>query len=328
MNVRLLTLSLCVLLLGVIAPVNYLFAVSESTITIATTPENPGPGENVTVHVHSYVSNLDAVSITWYVNGKKANSGIGQKSTSFVMPTSGGNTTVRATIALPDGATERQIIIRPSTMVLLYEATDAYVPPFYRGKALPVTGSSIKVVALPEIKGTGGFVNPKSIIYEWQQNYTNDVEASGYSKNSFIFVNDYLEDADVIGVRASTADGQESLSGNITINPSAPVISFYSYSKDFGVLWEKALKNSHRVNGEEIVVAEPYFMTPKEIKTPRLIWNWFINDKLIYIADNHQKNTIPLTVESGASGTSKLKLEIENRDDILNSVQKEISVEF
>ena len=37
-------------------------------------------------------------------------------------------------------------------MVLLWQANDSYVPPFYKGKALPGADTKIKIVAMPEIR--------------------------------------------------------------------------------------------------------------------------------------------------------------------------------
>ena len=41
-----------------------------------------------------------------------------------------------------------------------------------------------------------------------------------------------------------------------------------------------------------------------------------------------EKNVIPLRVEGGVSGVSKLRLEIENTDKIFESASKEINIEF
>ncbi len=320
--------SICLMLFGSSMMPSYALAVSESAISITATPENGAPGEEILVTVNSYVINLDAVNITWFINGKKISSGIGQKSTTFTIPLNSSDTTIRATLSLSDGPTDRTIIIRPSTMILLYEATDAYVPPFYRGKALPSIGSDIKIIALPEIKSKGAILNSKNMIYDWTRNYTNDAGSSGYGKNSLTYTNDFLEDSETIGVTVSTTDGQSSVKGSITVVPSDIQISLYKYDKLLGTLWERALINGYKINGEEVIVAEPYFITPKEIQTPRLVWNWFINDGLVNVLGKYRRNMLPLKVESGVSGTSKLRLEIENKDNFLETAQKEITVEF
>ena len=118
----------------------------------------------------------------------------------------GEKTTVVATIALFDGDLNETIVIKPSVIVVLWQANNSYVPPFYKGKAMPSPDSEIKVVALPQIKNSSGFVDPKNMTYTWKKDYTNNPDGSGYGKNSFTYVNDYLEDLNNIGVTVSTVD--------------------------------------------------------------------------------------------------------------------------
>jgi hypothetical protein len=316
-----------IILLGTVLPFQAR-AISPSTISIEMAPLNPTAGENTTITLGSYASNLDGVSISWFVGGRKTTSGIGVKSFSLAAPSTGSETTVRAVIVLPDGEIEKKVIIKPSVMVLLSQAIDSYVPPFYRGKAMPTADSSIKVVAMPEIKLASGMVNAKNMLYAWKRNYTNETEASGYGKNSFTFINDYLEDGDTISVTASTIDGQHSSQANIDITPSQPQISFYKNDSRLGTIWEQALSNGHRIQGDEIVVAEPYFISPKEIWSSSLAWRWFINGSLTNNTLDYRKNWLPIKVEGGVSGVSTVGLELENTGQLFGATSKQISVEF
>ena len=159
------------------------FAVTASSISIDLVPENPEPNENVTITLSSYASNLDLIPISWSVNGKTAASGRGKKSFSVVAPAEGKEVNVTASISLPDGLVEKKVMIRPEVMVLLWQANDSYVPPFYKGKALPTLDSEIKVVAMPETKGT----NRGNLAYSWKKDYASDQSASGYNKNFYIY---------------------------------------------------------------------------------------------------------------------------------------------
>lgn len=303
-------------------------AISPSSISVDVAPLNPSAGENTTITLGSYAVNLDAVSITWYENSKKISTEIGKKSLTVVAPAVGSETTVRAVVSLPDGAIEKKIVIRPNVMTMLWQATDSYVPPFYRGKALPIAESTIKVVALPEIKGASGMINPQNMLYSWKRNYNNDANASGYGKNSFTFINDYLEDLDNISVTASTIDGQYSSSAQTNVRIFQPQISFYKNDNLEGVIWERALVDGHRIAGEEIIVAEPYFISPKEIWSPTLIWRWYINGNMTNNTLDNQQNWLPIKVEGGVSGFSNLRLDVENRDQLFGTATKQINVEF
>ncbi|HEV7702341.1 MAG TPA: hypothetical protein VGO63_02780 [Candidatus Paceibacterota bacterium] len=303
-------------------------AISPSAISVDLSPQSPSAGENTTITLSSYATSLDSISISWFVNGKKVSSEIGGKSFTVAAPAVGSTTTVRVVLAFPDGELEKKVVISPAVMVLLYEATDSHVPPFYRGKALPTADSEIKVVAMPEIKNASGIVSPKNIVYAWKKNYTNDAEGSGYGKNFFTFTNDYLENGDTVSVTASTTDGQRSLEASLDIRVSQPQISFYKNDAILGTIWEQALKGGHKILGDEIIVAEPYFISPKELRSPSLVWNWFINGNLTNNILDYRKNWLPVKVESGVSGVSTLSLELENNEQLLGTASKQINVEF
>lgn len=322
----LLYLTIFVAIIGINLPFKA-NAASSSSILVNMVPENPAPNQNVNINLNSYANNLDSVLISWSVNGKNASSGIGKKTFSLNAPSAGGETSVIATISLPDGAIDTNITIRPSAMVLLWQAEDSYVPPFYRGKALPSAESSVKIVAMPEIKSGAGLVDPRNMTYSWKKDYTNNVDGSGYGKNSFTFVNDYLDDSNNIGVVASTTDQKYSSQANIDVPTYSPKIIFYKNDLSLGTLWENALYDGYRVYGNEIIEAAPYFISPGDIRIPFLTWSWSINDFFIDTVGN-RKNLFPVQVQSGVSGKSIIKVDIENKYKITGAISKELSVEF
>jgi len=302
-------------------------AVSSSSILVKMSPENPNPGENTTITLSSYSTNLDSVSISWSVDGKTVSSDVGKKSFSVTAPEAGREMNIVATIALPDGDIDTKIIIRPAVMVLLWQADDSYVPPFYKGKAMPTADSEIRVVAIPEVKSGSKMIDPKNMVYAWKKDYTNNPNGSGYGKNFFIYSSDYLEDQNNIGVTASTTDQAYSSQKSISISTQQPKIIFYKKDDKLGTLWEQALSDGHQIIDTEILEASPYFISPKDIRIPSLVFNWFINDNMV-AASNFRKNLMPLAVQPGVSGTSTIKLKISNNYKIFENASKEINVDF
>ncbi|OGI64684.1 hypothetical protein A3H53_03125 [Candidatus Nomurabacteria bacterium RIFCSPLOWO2_02_FULL_40_10] len=325
MKLKFLLLSFFVICVAISA--QKIYAASESSISADTMPPYPEPYESTNVTLKSYTYNLDSVLISWSENGKVIASGTGKKSFSATAPAAGESAEVTATIYLPDGAIERKIIIRPSVMELLWQANDSHIPPFYKGKALPTADSEVKVVAMPEIRTSGGLADPNNMTYAWKKDYTNNVDGSGYGKNFFLYINDYLEDSNTISVTASTVGEQHSSQASIEIGTAEPKILFYKNDSILGTIWEMALNSAHKIQGPEIVRAVPYFISPEEIRTPSLIWNWFINDNPVYLT-SLRKNFMPLQAEEGKHGTSKLRLNIENQDKIFQTTDKEINIEF
>ena len=158
-------------------------------ISVDIVPPNPTPYQNTNITLNSFADNLDIVVISWSVNGKTATSGIGQKSFYTTAPAAGGQINVTATVNLPSGIVVLKIPIQASVMTLLPEAMDSYVPPFYKGKALPTQGSEIKVVAMPEIRTASGLLDSNKLTYSWQQDYTNNVAGWGFRIKFFFFFN-------------------------------------------------------------------------------------------------------------------------------------------
>ena len=303
------------------------YAVSQSSILVSVAPENPAPDEDVTITINSYASNLDTVFISWSVDGKSVLSGVGKKSFSLKAPSAGSETSVVAAVYLPDGEIDKRIIIKPFVMILLWQTDDSYTPPFYRGKALPTPESQIKIVAMPEIRNGTSLIKPKNMTYSWKKDYTNNVDGSGYGKDSFVFVNDYLESSTTIDVAASTIDQKSSSSASIAVETTDPKIMFYKKDPKLGTVWEHALFDGHKVVGDETIEASPYFISPKDLRIPILTWNWAVNDSAVETIGIN-KNLIPLKVQPGVSGTAKINLEISSKYKIFATTNKELNVEF
>ncbi|MFA6257137.1 MAG: hypothetical protein WCT29_02845 [Candidatus Paceibacterota bacterium] len=302
-------------------------AISPSSILVNVSPENPAPDESVYISLNSYAANLDSVAISWLVNGKTVSSGIGKKSLTVTAPGAGQEMRISTSIAFADGKVDKNIVLRPAVMALIWQANDAYVPPFYKGKALPTTGSDIKIVAMPELKSGSQPVNIKNMVYAWKKDYNNDQGASGYGKNFYIFTNDYLEDSNVVSVVASTTDQKYSSAGEITVGIFEPKILFYKNDASLGTLWEHALADGHRINGEEILEAAPYYISPEDIRLPSLTWDWSINGTYVGVS-SLKKNALPVKANPGASGTSRIKVEINNKYKLFTSAEKELDVQF
>jgi hypothetical protein len=317
---------LLIFLLGLL-PSAFIFAVAPSSILVDVSPANPAPNENVSITLSSYTSNLDSVRIEWGVNGKTTLSGIGKKTYSLKAGGEGSSTTVEIRIMLPDGEIDKRVVIAPQVMTLLWQTNDSYVPPFYRGKAFPVPESPIKVVAIPEAKNSNGTNNSSNMVYDWTMNYENVPEGSGYGKNSFTYTSDYLDDSNLISVSASTPEQTYSSEASVTITSGEPKLVFYKKDNALGTIWENALPDGHQISGDEIIVAEPYFVTPKNLRVPVFTWNWSINGNTV-TNQGFLKNNLPVKVPAGTRGTSVIRLDLSNIDKIFQKVSKELNVEF
>lgn len=303
-------------------------AISPNSIYVEAVPKSPDPNENTTITLSSYLADLDSSTITWFTDGKNVLSGIGKKSFVLNAPSAGEEINVVAKIVLPDGTIEKSILIRSSTsMTLLWQAESSYVPPFYKGRTLPSPGSQIKIVAMPEIKSGTQAVGSKNFVYSWKKDFTNNPDGSGYGKNYFIYTGDYLDDSNTIDVSASTTDGKYSLVAGIEVPTFSPKIVFYKEDLALGTLWEKSIESGYKITGKEIIRAVPYFVSLKDIYSPLLLWNWYLNDATVGIVDA-DKSLLPLAAKEGVSGSAKVRLEINNWDKLFENPRKEIRIDF
>lgn len=261
------------LLVAVLASVLVPSAANALSFNIKMSPENPAPNQTVFLSVSALEFNMDLSNISWTVDGKLKDSGIGKKSISITAPANGKSAVVSVKV-VPSigGLLEQSITISPSELDIIWEASDSYVPPFYRGKALPISQSIVKVAAIPNIKsGTGALKPASAFVYSWKQDGKNVPASSGYGKSSMSFANQILDKQNKIEV--SLTDGTKTAGGSITVTPFTPEILFYEDLQLEGTSYQKALNLIEETNKQKItIVAEPYFLSKNfkgnnEIKT-------------------------------------------------------------
>lgn len=303
------------------------FAVTANDIIIKMMPDNPAPNENVVISLNSYAVDLDSTRITWTVNGRAGLTGIGEKNFTAKAGPAGSETFVNVNMEFPEEPVDIRIVLRPNTMVMLWQAVDSYVPPFYKGKALATQDSTIKIIALPEIKSGAGFISPKNMTYAWKLGYSNDQGASGYGKNVFTFDNDYLESGNNVSVTATTVDQTQTSSGSIDLQFGSPKILFYKKDKKLGTLWSKTIEDGFQIGENEAIDARPYFLSPKVLTHPSIVWGWSIDENPIFMT-GYIKNVLLLKKDTSNSGSSRLRLEIENSNNIFQKTSKEINIKY
>ncbi len=249
--------------LFLVAAVVIIFAPSAAralSFNVSMSPENPGPNQTVFLSVSALEFNMDLSNISWTVDGKPKDSGIGKKAISVTSPANGKTMNVSVKV-IPNigGILEQSITISPSELDLIWEATDSYVPPFYRGKALPVSQSVVKVAAIPNIRTSTGVKPANSFVYSWKKDGNNVPASSGYGKSSMSFANQILDKQNKLEVSAS--DGTKTVDGMVTVTPFTPEIIFYEELQLEGVQYQRALNLIEETNKQKItILAEPYFL--------------------------------------------------------------------
>ncbi len=194
-------------------------------ISISTIPTNPKPGEKITATVESFGMDLMSASITWQYNGTVVAVGTGKTAIVVTAPRSGAVGALSVSATSTEGSASATVLIRPASVDVIWEAVDSYVPPFYKGKALPAVGATLRAVAIPSASA------PKTISYSWQHNDDAVQNQSGTNKNSVTIKTDVLSNNESFLVSAS--GGSFSGGGSTAVTLRSPDVVLYQKSNGF-----------------------------------------------------------------------------------------------
>ena len=304
-------------------------AQTNNVLFVQISPEIPGAYEEVTASISSPSINLDLSSITWSIDGEKVSSNIGQKSISFKTSGVGEKITVVATASLGNTFLRGSATVNPGEVDILWEASDTYTPPFYKGKALPTSESSIRVTAIPNaFKSSGGAYKIGDLSYKWSRNSEILGSLSGRAVSTLSFKNDYLKRGELIGVETRNTSDVKIGKAEINIEIVDPKILFYEKNPLLGVLYNKSLFNSINLPNEELsLVAEPYFISPSNKNSNQIKYSWSLNGNPV-TTSYKIPNVLVLRQQTGVVGEANVSLEVENLSKILLSATNNLMLNF
>jgi hypothetical protein len=327
-NITIKFLLLGLLILGIIYIPSISSALSEieiqeGEISIETIPNNPQPYQDVTINLSSYATDLNKAMLIWETASGIVLSGIGEKSYSF--KALGPNTTSIIDVSItPVGSINtinKRIIVTPSEIEMMWESVNGYTPPFYKGKSLPISGSFIRVVAIPNTNTIKSGIG--SMTYTWKNGDNTVLEASGYNKNSYEFKNSMFDTKNEIKVTASSINGDYGAENTINIPLYDPRIIFYKKSPTEGIFYNNALnKESTMTEDEMTIVAEPYFL-PIKTNGEYFTYNWTINDKIISTPTKKTELTIR---PNSRGGYVVVNLSIENAMELFQNINNKLTI--
>lgn len=291
--------------------------VQEGEISVETIPNNPQPYSDVTINLTSYATDLNKAIIMWTGDSGTILSGIGETSYSF--KTGGPNTSnvfnIKITPVGSMNTINKKVVINPSEVDAIWESVDGYTPPFYKGKALPTSGSTIRVVAIPNTDTIKSGVG--SMAYIWSNTNETKLDASGYNKNSYTFKNNMFNNTNEVKVVASSVSGNYGAESTIEIPIYPSKVLFYKKSPTEGVLYNKNLDNNYIVSEDEMtIVAAPYFLATKGVEY-NFNYNWNINGDPIKTPKEKTELTIRPTSRGGYADIS---ITIESISDLFQKV--------
>lgn len=286
--------------------------VADSDVSVDLAPQSPGAFADVTITLQSFSLSLDSSSITWKEGGKFVASSTGMKSYSTKTGAIGTSVTITAEIRTVGGdMVTKTIVLRPASVDMLWEAY-TYVPPFYKGKALPSEESKIHVVAIPQMKSvSGGMIKPTDVVYSWKRNDDAVQGSSGFAKQEYIFDGSYLDQSQKISVVAQSTKESTSAAGETSIIPGRQKILFYPSSPLYGLDLSKTINKGFSLrSGEVTIFAAPYNFSIQNDIDKDVTYKWKINSRAINTPD--KKNILTIKPISGQAGIAQIELGLES----------------
>ena len=299
----------------------------ENSVRITLSPQYPQAGERVHLSAGSSIIDLPHSDIVWYANGKVIASGRGVTSADVTVGALGKETTIEVDVTAGKVTATGTAVIIPSEVDLLLES-DSYTPPFYRGRALPSAGTSIRLQAIARFVRSGGTLVPQNqITFTWKRNGQVVGNVSGQGKSSAALPAPSLFGTDSISVEAVSADGTFSGATSIRIPSTEPILTVYEDHPLFGLLYHSALGTQTFIPETEMTfVAVPYFAQATSPNDPRLEYAWRVNGKAIP-ADSTKPSEVTIN-SNNTPGTALLSLELTHVSNFFMDSSGSWSISF
>ncbi len=300
--------------------------VDENDIDLELNPESPSAYDTVTLRLTSNSVDLNRYPITWYINGAKQLSGIGERSFKTTLGDYGSATDIQVAVKLDGESIEKGIILQPQDVTLLWEAVDSYVPPFYPGKKLPSREGIVRVAAIPNFTTTGGNILPsKQGVYIWKRNGSIATGMGGYGKDSLLIKHNKIRANEEISVSVSDVANTTTADRGMTLSFFDPVIHFYH--KVFNTPeYARTIDNGFTMNtGETTIIAVPYFFSMLENAYKDLKIDWKINNESFTVEDT--ENPLALTLQGDIPNSANVfNLSLSGNKNIFQSATRSLNV--
>lgn len=301
----------------------------DEQLTVTQTPQIPRPGENVTVQLTSYVTDLNRSTITWTLDGRNISSGVGVTSFNFQAPNSGGTSRLVVTINKNGGGTiSKTIVISPAEVDLIYE-TGTYAHPFYKGKRLYTSESSITFIAVPNFLNANGTKIPATdLAYTWSINGSIQQAASGYGKSTYVTRGSLIERPLQIKVQVTAPNSTLQASQSINVQSTVPEVTLYENNPILGIMYDKAIQGTFLLERPQVdFEGIPYFFSGSYKDDPNMDFNWYINGTEV-TSKAANENYMVLRNDQNQEGTALISVNASHFTNILQTAATSLELDF
>ncbi len=279
------------------------------------------PGSTVTVSLDAYTMNTTGAEILWYVDGKELVASRNSRSIQVIVGDFGKTTEVSVRVKLFDGLSFTLKKSIPSTLVDLMIEPKTYVPPFYRGRALPSADTEARVIAIPH---TGTNVDPSRFTYFWEYNGGTMFGGPILGRQSVdVAISPYT--GSYVSVTVIDEAGNEIGGKTMSLNAINPELYFYEENPLRG-LTEIALKDTLALIGDETTVHGEAYYLGRDLRPESMSFEWRINNEKV---ENVQQDPHIITLRrSGGAGNARVDLQAVTTAAIPRFVRSGFAITF
>jgi hypothetical protein len=203
--------------------------------------------------------NLDSAKITWKIDGKAADEGVGRTTLKSTAPKQNKIKVITAIISSGSGEDIFiQLTVKASPYFMMYEGADTYTPPFYKGRAMPTKEGKARlgIVSLGEKNEVKWSINNSKI----KQNNNIITFDTGITDNRLDI------DADIYEGESLKSSQKK------TINLKNSELILFTTDKDNNT---KAETIGNEKGSDVYIRVEPYFFSAKNKRDSdlRLVWS-------------------------------------------------------
>ena len=319
-------LILLLLSIGFVARAQF---ASTENLSLRIEPPHPQAFEKISAQISSSKIDLKRSVITWSLNDETINSGIGEDEIVFEAGGVGSILRLKVVVEDPGGQTiSRSQTLRPNDLSILWSA-HSYTPPFYRGRSLPASQGLIIFTGIPNIISNGKRLSPSQLVYTWSTDGIVLGRASGVGKDTLVLESKPIpRGRTTITLSVSSFDKKVTMQETAEVRTQDPRIIFYEKHPLEGILYRNSLYKKFNLHQDELVIrGEPYFFSLDDISDDELVYQWFLNNKII-LSTSEIKNEIILKKEGGGSGEVNLELKIDNYSRVLQYIEETLSITY
>lgn len=276
-------------------------------------PASPSPGQKILITTQTTSFDPNTTNYTWTIDGQPRPdiSGLGKNFYSFIAEEVGSSKhlSVRAE-PLDEKPTTASLTVYTTDLAMTWTA-HTYTPKWYKGKALPIPNTIVRVAAIPTIIIEGITIPANKLIYTWNKN--GDRVLQGVGKQTLEFQEpEQSWDAPTIVLTVEDINHRVQKEARVMIISQTPHAVIYQSFPLGGIEFRRGASAFPSIQASVVdVQVEPFFFN-RESKRD-LLYEWSVQGD---IASSSPRNPFLLTLDMQQQPPSNVPIYVTVQDKV------------